>query len=133
MADFKYVSANSCKEGSLVEMEGFPCKIVSAEHSKPGKHGAAKIRFVGVDVFTDRKYNLLASSGDELKCPIIARGNAQVVANLGSTYQLMDLSSYETFEAPIPKEADLTSKITNGQEVEYIRDEDKVRILRTKN
>ena len=132
MSDFKYVSANSCKEGSIIEIEGFPCKITSAEHSKPGKHGAAKIRFVGVDVFSDRKYNLVAASGDELKTPIIARGNAQVVANLGSTYQLMNLTTYETFEAPIPKEQDLVSKITNGCEVEYIRDDDKVRVLRTK-
>ena len=133
MSDFKYIASNSVKEGTIIEMEGFPCKVTSAEHSKPGKHGAAKIRFVGVDVFTDRKYNLLASSGEDLKNPIIARGNAQIVANLGSTYQLMDLTSYETFEAPIPKEADIVSKITNGCEVEYIKDEDKVRILRTKN
>jgi len=132
MGDFKYVSANSCKEGSLLEIEGFPCKVTTAEHSKPGKHGAAKIRFVGVDIFTDRKYNYIASSGDELKSPIVARGNAQVVANLGETYQLMDLTSYETFEAPIPKEADLVSKIDNGTEIEYIRYDDQVRITRTK-
>ena len=133
MGDFKYISSNSCKEGNVIEMEGFPCKIVSAEHSKPGKHGAAKIRFVGVDVFTDRKYNLLASSGEDLKSPIINRGNAQVVANMGTTYQIMDLTTYETLEAPIPKEAELNAKISNGCEVEYIKDDDKVRILRTKN
>lgn len=133
MEDFKYISANSVKINNLIEINGFPCKITSAEHSKPGKHGAAKIRFVGVDIFTDRKYNLLVSSNDELKSPIVQRGNAQVVANMGQTYQLMDLQSYETFEAPIPKDANLTTKITNGCEVEYIKYDDKVRIIRTKN
>ncbi len=132
MADFKYISANSFKVGNLIDIEGFPCKITSLDHSKPGKHGAAKIRIVGVDVFTDRKYNLLLSGGDEAKSPIIDRGNAQVVADLGATYQLMDLTSYDTFESPKPKEEELNSKITNGCEVEYLRDEDKVKILRIK-
>jgi translation initiation factor 5A len=132
MADFKYVSANSLKVGNLVDIEGFPCKITSLDHSKPGKHGAAKIRIVGVDVFTDRKYNLLLSGGDEAKTPIIERGNAQVVADLGDTFQIMDLQSYETKEAPKPKEDEIISKITNGCEVEYLIDEDKVRIIRVK-
>lgn len=132
MADFKYVSANSLKVGSLVDIEGFPCKITSLDHSKPGKHGSAKIRIVGVDVFTDRKYNLLLSGGDEAKSPIIERGNAQVVADLGDSYQIMDLQSYETKDAPKPKEDEIISKITNGCEVEYLIDEDKVRIIRVK-
>lgn len=133
MGDFKYIQANSTKVGGLIDINGFPCKITSADHSKPGKHGAAKIRFVGVDIFSDRKYNLLVSSGDELKSPIVLRGNAQVVANMGKTYQLMDLQSYETFESPIPKESELVSKITNGTEVEYLKYDEKVRIIRTRN
>ena len=63
---------------------------------------------------------------------MIERGNAQVVADVGDTYQIMDLQSYETKEAPKPKEDDIVNKITNGCEVEYIFDEDKVRIIRVK-
>lgn len=132
VSDYKYIAVNSVKEGNLIEIEGLACKVASIEKSKPGKHGAAKVRFVAVDVFTDKKCNLLCSGGDEVKSPVIHRGNAQVVASIGNKYQLMDLSTYETFESPGPLEAETKSKITNGCEVEYIRDEDKVRILRVK-
>lgn len=132
VSDYKYIAVNSVKEGNLVDIEGLPCKVVSIDKSKPGKHGAAKVRFVAVDIFTDKKCNLLCSGGEEVKSPVIHRGNAQVVASIGDKYQLMDLSTYETFESPAPLEAETRNKITNGCEVEYIKDEDKVRILRIK-
>ncbi len=132
MSDFKYIAVNSLKVGNLIDIEGLPCKITSLDHSKPGKHGAAKIRIVAVDVFTDKKCNALYSGGDEVKSPIVDRGNAQVVADMGESYQIMDLQSYETFSSPKPKEAEILSKITNGSEIEYLRDDDKVRIIRVK-
>jgi len=33
-----------------------PCKIVEYDTSKPGKHGAAKARIVGVGIFDRKKY-----------------------------------------------------------------------------
>lgn len=132
VCDYKYIAINSVKEGNLIDIEGLPCKVVSIDKSKPGKHGAAKVRFVAIDVFTDKKCNFMTSSGDEIKSPIIPRGNAQVVANIGNKYQLMDLTTYETFEAPAPLEVEIQNKMTNGCEVEYLRDEEKVRILRVK-
>ena len=34
---------------------GDPCKIVEYDTSKPGKHGAAKARIVGVGIFDGQK------------------------------------------------------------------------------
>lgn len=36
----------SLKPGNLVIIDGEPCKVVSIEKSKPGKHGSAKARVV---------------------------------------------------------------------------------------
>jgi translation elongation factor P/translation initiation factor 5A len=33
-----------------------PTRIADINLSKPGKHGAAKVYFVGVDLFTNKKY-----------------------------------------------------------------------------
>ena len=34
----------SLKVGSYIVIDGEPCRIVSYDHSKPGKHGSAKAR-----------------------------------------------------------------------------------------
>jgi len=132
MAEFKYVGINSLKEGNVIDIEGYACKIVSIEKSKPGKHGAAKARIVGIDIFSDKKCTLLASSGDEAQAPVVQRSNAQVVADLGDNIQIMDMSSYETIEVKKPAEKDIFEKLTNGCEVEYLRLDDKIRIVRVK-
>jgi translation initiation factor 5A len=130
--DFKFIKINSMKVGNMMEVEGFPCKVISIEKSKPGKHGAAKARIVGVDVFTNRKYNFLGATDEEVRSPILVRSNAQVVADMGSTLQIMDLATYETFEVPKSEDSDLAN-LNNGDEVEYIKgDGDSFRILRKK-
>ena len=34
----------SLKVGSYIVIDGEPCRIVSSDHSKPGKHGSAKAK-----------------------------------------------------------------------------------------
>jgi len=48
-------TAGTLKQGSLVCLDGRPCKIVSASHSQPGKHGSTKVRLIGKDVFHPQK------------------------------------------------------------------------------
>jgi len=71
----------------------------------------------------------LKSTGDEAEIPIVQRGNAQVSAVMGNTLTLMDVNSYEVFETPRPKEVE---SINAGDEVEYIRVDENVRVLRKK-
>ncbi len=132
MVEYKFIPVNSVKEGNVIDIEGYSCKVISIEKSKPGKHGAAKARIVGVDVFSDKKCTLLATSGEEIKSPILQRSNAQVVADLGNTLQIMDLTSFETFEVPKPTDKDVLDKLDNGCEVEYVRLESQARIIRVK-
>jgi translation initiation factor 5A len=37
-------------------LKGFPCKVTDYSTAKPGKHGSAKASIVGLDIFTNKKY-----------------------------------------------------------------------------
>eukprot|EP01121_Diplochlamys_sp_Union-15-3_P012204 TRINITY_DN3626_c0_g5_i2.p1 TRINITY_DN3626_c0_g5~~TRINITY_DN3626_c0_g5_i2.p1 ORF type:complete len:217 (-),score=64.60 TRINITY_DN3626_c0_g5_i2:122-772(-) len=68
------ITANKVKIGKYMIMnENRPCKVIEASKSKPGKHGTAKIRFVGIDLFTNKKYDHLASSGANVSVPEVIK------------------------------------------------------------
>ena len=117
MSDVMRAEIKDLKEGKLVVIDGEPCKIVSIQKSKPGKHGAAKARVEGISLFTGQKKTLLKSTDSACEIPILLRKNAQVVADLGGDrVQLMDLETYETYELDVPE--DLRGKLSPGDEVE---------------
>ena len=99
-----FSSAKELKEGKYVIIEDIPCRIVNIDSSKPGKHGAAKMRVTGIGVFDGQKKMLLVPSDADVEVPIIERQTAQVVAVNGQTAQLMDTTTYEVFELSIPEE-----------------------------
>ncbi len=122
------------KVGSYVIIDGEPCRVLSSEKSKPGKHGAAKVRLTAVGVFDGNKRQLLGSVSTRVEVPIIEKFEAQVVSVSGETVQLMDLASgdYAVFEIKMPKEPELVDKITEGVNVEVWRVLDKNTIMRVK-
>lgn len=125
----RFADVGSIKEGSFVMIDGCPCQVRAVEKSKPGKHGAAKARITAFDVFTGQKKTLLKPTNSEAEVPIIAKGTAQVVAVMGDTLQIMDVQSYETFNAPKPAEI---SGLASGVEVEYQRWGEQAKIMRKK-
>jgi len=50
----------SLKVGSYIVIDGEPCRIVSYDHSKPGKHGSAKARVAAISVFDGSKHTLVS-------------------------------------------------------------------------
>jgi translation initiation factor 5A len=113
-----FTSAKDLKEGKYVLIEGVPCRIVSIDSSKPGKHGAAKMRITGIGVFDGQKKQLLVPSDADVEVPIIEKMTAQVVAVNGNTAQLMDTTTYEVFELTIPEE--LLKDAAAGKEAELM-------------
>ncbi|OYT62512.1 MAG: translation initiation factor IF-5A [Thermofilum sp. ex4484_15] len=95
-----------------------PCKVIEVEKSKPGKHGSAKARIVALGLFDNVKRSLIAPTDSKVEVPIVTKKSAQVIAVLQSTVQLMDLSTYEVYEVPMPDEEELRSKLSPGIEVE---------------
>ncbi len=110
--------AGNLKVGSFVVIDGEPCKIVEVEKSKTGKHGSAKVRIVAIGFFDGVKRSMVAPSSARVDVPIVNKSSAQMIADTGSTIQLMDMSTYEVYEVPVPEEEELKAKLTPGVEVE---------------
>ncbi len=122
----------SIKVGSYVMVENEPCRIVDYSKSKPGKHGAAKARVVAIGVFDGVKRSFVKPVDSNVEVPLIEKRSGQVLALMPAAIQLMDLETYEVFEAPIPEDADLKNRLANGVEVEYWRILGRTKIMRTK-
>ena len=107
------------KEGRFIVVDGEPCRIVGFTTSAPGKHGHAKAKVDVVGLFDNQKRTILKPTSAKIEVPIIERGNAQVLAITANNAQLMDLSTYETFELPIPM--NLRGEMKEGVDVEYMQ------------
>ncbi len=107
------------REGKFIIIDGEPCKILSFSTSAPGKHGHAKAKIDAVGLFDGQKRSIVRPTSAKAEVPIVERGSAQVLAIVESSAQLMDLSTYESFELPIPLE--LRGEVKEGVEVEYIQ------------
>lgn len=125
----KFVRTGQLRIGSYLLIDDFVCQIKDIELSKPGKHGAAKARITGIGVFDDSKRTLLKPATEDAEVPIVERGTAQVVADMGESIQIMDTATYTTLDLPKPK--DITV-LKSGDEVEYIKCDEKIRIIRKK-
>ena len=128
----KPTDIGSVKVGHHIIIDGEPCRIVSYDHSKPGKHGSAKARIVAMGVFDEVKRNIVSPVSARIEVPIIEKRTAQIISKADNTVQLMDMETYEVFETEIPKDEEVKSKISNGAEAEYWKVLDRVKIVRVK-
>jgi translation initiation factor 5A len=120
------------KSGQYIIIDEEPCRIVDFEKSKPGKHGAAKARITAIGVFTGQKRSIVGPVTSKVTVPIIEKRTGQVISLMGDNVQLMDLETYETFEAPVPEEENIKDSLESGVEVEYWRILGNVKIVRRK-
>jgi translation initiation factor 5A len=67
------------KNGFVILGEGHACKIVDMTTSKTGKHGGAKVHLTGIDIFSDKKYEQIAGSTDNMDVPVINRADFQLI------------------------------------------------------
>ena len=116
--DVKYASAKEIKPGRYIIIDGVPCRAVKVEVSKPGKHGAAKVRITAVGIFDGQKKVWLGPSDAEVEVPVIKKRRVQVLSVSGNAAQVMDKESYEVFEVNIPEE--LAGEVSEGKEVELM-------------
>jgi translation initiation factor 5A len=129
----KPVELGAIKVGSYVMVDTEPCRIVDYTKSKPGKHGSAKARVVAIGVFDGVKRTFVKPVDSQVEVPLIEKRSGQVLSLLPNAVQLMDLETYDVFEAPLPEEEDLQGRIANGVEVEYWRILGRIKIQRTKS
>lgn len=128
----KPVRLGAIKVGSFVMVENEPCKIMDYSKSKPGKHGSAKAQVVTIGVFDGVKRSFVKPVDSNVEVPLIEKRSGQVISLQPSAVQLMDLETFDVFDASYPEEQDLKSRLANGVEVEYWRILGRTKIMRTK-
>ena len=123
------------KEGSYIIIDDEPCKVVSREHFKPGKHGSAKVRLVAISLFTGSKKSYVSPAESRVDIPMIDKRSGQVTTIMDNTVQIMDLQTFEVLETPKPSAeemAELNGTLSPGAEVEYWTMLGRNRIMRIK-
>jgi len=118
VSDRIFAQMGDLKIGKYVIIDDVPCRVVSMDKSKPGKHGAAKLRVEAMGLFDNGKRSLMKSTDADVEIPIVERKRAQVVSLSGNLANLMDLASYETFDVPIPE--DMLKDLEVGKEIQYM-------------
>src|SRR5919204_431285 len=107
----------SLKVGSYIIIDGEPCRIVSYDHSKPGKHGSAKARITAVGVFDGKPHPLVGPVSTKVDVPLIDKRNGQIISKQGDTLQIMER---------------IAQGEVQGREVEYWKVLDRIKIVRIK-
>lgn len=128
----KPVDIGSLKVGHNIIIDGEPCRIVEFEKSKPGKHGSAKARIVGIGLFDNVKRSIVSPVDAKIDVPLIEKRGGQVVSVTPDSVQLMDLETYDIFLTSMPVEEEIKSKLASGAEVEYWKILDRIKIMRLK-
>ncbi len=111
---------------------GEPCRIVEYDTSKPGKHGSAKARIVGVGVFDGQKRPHVGPVSMQIHIPLIDKRTAQIISMTDSGIQLMDSETFETIDANLVDD-EIKDRIQQGLDVDYWNVMDRTKIMRIKS
>ncbi len=118
----KILEASGLKVGRYILIDEEPCRVASAEKSKSGKHGHAKVRIIAIGFFDGVKRSIVLPGDAKIQSPIIDKRVAQINFITDATppmLGLMDLENYENFEMPMPDEGSIEGRIVQGAQVEY--------------
>ncbi|KAM3594565.1 uncharacterized protein V6R79_009658 [Siganus canaliculatus] len=69
---------SALRKNGYVMLKGHPCKIVDMSTSKTGKHGHAKVHLVGLEIFSQKKYEDICPSTHNMDVPRVTRKDYQV-------------------------------------------------------
>ena len=114
----KMTEVGKLKEGRFVIIDDEPCRIVGFSPA-PKKDGHAEVKVGAIGIFDSQRRSMICPASAKVEVPIIERGSAQVLAVVANNAQLMDLTTYETFELPVSMA--LRGEVLEGGEVEYIQ------------
>ena len=134
----KPIELGSLKIGSYIllpvsdQPTGEPCRITEFDTSKPGKHGAAKARIVGMGVFDDQKRPHVGPVSMQVHVPLIDKRPGQIISMTDSNIQVMDMETFETIDVDMIDE-EIKGKLEQGQEIEYWKVMDRIKIMRIKS
>ncbi|KAM9341137.1 eukaryotic translation initiation factor 5A-1-like [Symphorus nematophorus] len=113
------MQCSALRRNGYVMIKQRPCKIVDMSTSKTGKHGHAKVHLVGLDIFTQRKYEDICPSTHNMDVPRVERKDYQVIHIADGFATLMDDSGETREDLRVP-EGDLGEEIKKKLETAEI-------------
>lgn len=100
----------SLKKGGYCIIREHPCRIVDMSVAKVGKHGSAKAKITGIDVFTNNKYEEIHPTSHNVDVPVIRRED----------WTLTDISR-DGFSSLMNDAGDLKEDIKVGDDEEGVK------------
>ena len=127
MADCETKEIRELKVGRYVNIDDEPCKIVSIDTSKPGKHGSAKANIVATSIFTGAKKSLVGPVSTKCQVPLIDKRKATILYTNGSEVSVLDAETNQ--EVVIEINDDHECSLEPGAEILYIVAMDRMKLL----
>ena len=124
MADWETKEIRELKVGRYVNIDDEPCKIVSIDTSKPGKHGSAKANIVATSIFTGAKKSLVGPVSTKCQVPLIDKRKATILYTNGSEVSVLDAET-----VVIEINDDHECSLEPGAEILYIVAMDRMKLL----
>ena len=115
------------REGGYIVVDDEPCKILSIQMSKPGKHGEAKARMDVMGLFDQRKRSIVHPVTHKVQVPMIDKRKGQIISISGDHAQIMDAENYAMMELLLDDE--WKDKVKAGQDCMYMSVLGKVKLM----
>lgn len=106
LEDYSNVPTNGAKIklGHIVFIQQRPVKVSKTFHFKPGKHGSAKVRIEGKDIFTGKKYMETIAVSHTVYRPRIGKILFTLTDINDCTLSLMDENGAMNYSFDLPSE-----------------------------
>jgi len=82
----EFIGVNDIKKGAFAMLQQNPCKVVEISKSAPGKHGSAKLRVIGMDIFSGKKYEHIFNSSALVQVPVVSKNEYRIFFVLDDNY-----------------------------------------------
>lgn len=117
------IPVNKLRKDGYVIIEGRPCRVVDIQKFKIGKHGHAKAKIAGSDIFTGRRYETMLPSSHDIEIPFVDRKEYSLINIDGKNTQLLDIQGNMREDVELEND-DISNKIreifennSNGDEI----------------
>ncbi|GKT14168.1 Translation elongation factor IF5A-like protein [Aduncisulcus paluster] len=115
------VAAGQFRKGHYAMLKQNPCKITDISISKTGKHGHAKARIVGINIFTGVKYEDVCGTTHNMEAPHVDKKEYELVDIDEAQVILMDTDGEPKEDLNLPP-GDLAEELKKAHE--EVQDDD---------
>ena len=114
---YEKVESQRLKNGSLVMIKGFPCKVTEVSTAKPGKHGSAKVILKGRDILSSKVYECTYHSGDMVDAPIVVRNEYTLLNIDEQALELLTAEGEVKSDVNLPEDDHLKDVVSKIKEI----------------